>query len=220
MIVICPTCHSELFARTQERAQALYDKLHDAIGADTSLVEIIGPDGKVHYRRPWNDKDVQEAFNTLGYSVRKATTDNQVSVPAGSEVPFDVGKQDPFTMRDIEAHPYSADERRVCDFLLSRSPDMGCGNDPIGFLMASYVWAIHERNELRDAATPTLERALDPVVDERNSIEPATKCVKCGHTKWIGVYGGCRHEIDVVDNEISTVHICNCKCDFSVPDGE
>lgn len=38
---------------------------------DTTIVEILGPGGTVHYRRPWNDKDVQEAFNTEGYSVRK-----------------------------------------------------------------------------------------------------------------------------------------------------
>lgn len=33
-------------------------------------VEIIGPDGKVHYRRPHNHPDVSEALRTLGYSVR------------------------------------------------------------------------------------------------------------------------------------------------------
>lgn len=33
-------------------------------------VEIINPQGKVSYRRPHGHKDVQEALNTKGYSVR------------------------------------------------------------------------------------------------------------------------------------------------------
>lgn len=33
-------------------------------------VEIIGPDGKVHYTRPHDHPDVLEAFQTRGYSVR------------------------------------------------------------------------------------------------------------------------------------------------------
>lgn len=32
-------------------------------------VEIIGTDGKVHYRRPHDHKDVAEALVCLGYSV-------------------------------------------------------------------------------------------------------------------------------------------------------
>lgn len=34
------------------------------------IAEIIGPSGKVHYRRPENDPMVQEARQTPGYSVR------------------------------------------------------------------------------------------------------------------------------------------------------
>lgn len=34
------------------------------------MVEIIGPDGKVHYRRPVDHPDVREAQSTPGYTVR------------------------------------------------------------------------------------------------------------------------------------------------------
>ena len=34
------------------------------------IAEILGPDGKVHYRRPENDPMVEEARRTPGYSVR------------------------------------------------------------------------------------------------------------------------------------------------------
>jgi len=32
--------------------------------------EIIGTDGKVHYRRPHTHKDIGEALRTIGYSVK------------------------------------------------------------------------------------------------------------------------------------------------------
>lgn len=34
------------------------------------IAEIIGPNGRIHYRRPENDPLVTEARNTPGYSVR------------------------------------------------------------------------------------------------------------------------------------------------------
>jgi hypothetical protein len=34
------------------------------------LAEIIGPDGRVHYRRPEGDPLITQAYNTPGYSVR------------------------------------------------------------------------------------------------------------------------------------------------------
>jgi len=34
------------------------------------IAEIVGPDGKVHYRRSADDKLVEEARKTPGYSVR------------------------------------------------------------------------------------------------------------------------------------------------------
>jgi hypothetical protein len=37
---------------------------------ETADAEIVGPDGKVHYRRPPSHADVAEAERTPGYSVR------------------------------------------------------------------------------------------------------------------------------------------------------
>ena len=53
-------------------------------------------------------------------------------------------------MRDIEERPYTEDERRVCDFLQKLAPDIGCGDDPIGFLMASYTMLVQERKAQRN----------------------------------------------------------------------
>lgn len=39
-------------------------------GSGAFVVEIIGPDGKVHYRRPPCHADVTEAMRTPGYAVR------------------------------------------------------------------------------------------------------------------------------------------------------
>lgn len=49
--------------------------------------------------------------------------------------------------RDFEKNPYSKDEQRVCDFLQTIAPDVGCGDDPIGFLIASYHYLIIQRKE-------------------------------------------------------------------------
>lgn len=40
--------------------------------------------------------------------------------------------------RDIVANPYRPDEQRVVDYLRSLMPDIGAGDDPIGFLIASH----------------------------------------------------------------------------------
>lgn len=38
--------------------------------ANDTIAEIIGPSGRVHYRRPVDDPLVEEAKKTPGYSVR------------------------------------------------------------------------------------------------------------------------------------------------------
>lgn len=52
-------------------------------------------------------------------------------------------------MRDMSKHPYSPDEQRVAAFFSERG--IGGGDDPIGFLLSSYVLVIEERNALRRA---------------------------------------------------------------------
>lgn len=51
--------------------------------------------------------------------------------------------------RDIDKQPYSADEKRVVDFLYERG--VGGGDDPIGFILASYAFIV-ARAHRRDAA--------------------------------------------------------------------
>lgn len=53
--------------------------------------------------------------------------------------------------RSLDKQPYTVDEMRVCRFLQKMAPDVGCGDDPIGFLIASYGMLIAERRSgLRD----------------------------------------------------------------------
>lgn len=43
-------------------------------------------------------------------------------------------------MRNIEENPYTKEEQRVADFIVERSNGaVGGGDDPIGFLLASYA---------------------------------------------------------------------------------
>lgn len=42
-------------------------------------------------------------------------------------------------MRDIEKHPYSPEEQRVADYIAELTNNqIGAGDDPIGFLIASH----------------------------------------------------------------------------------
>ena len=54
-------------------------------------------------------------------------------------------------MRNIVANPYTPEEQRVADWL-ARNGGVGGGDDPIGFLLASYAFLIAQRNALRSAA--------------------------------------------------------------------
>jgi hypothetical protein len=44
--------------------------------------------------------------------------------------------------RDFDKDPYDKHEKQVCEYLTLIAPDIGCGTDPVGFLIASH-------NELR-----------------------------------------------------------------------
>jgi hypothetical protein len=54
--------------------------------------------------------------------------------------------------RDLVTHPYAADEQRVVDWLVARARGM-VGDDPIGFILASYEQVWQERDMARDALT-------------------------------------------------------------------
>lgn len=46
---------------------------------------------------------------------------------------------DPINLRDLDATPYDAQELRVCEYLRRVVPEIGCGVDPVGFLIASHA---------------------------------------------------------------------------------
>jgi len=59
--------------------------------------------------------------------------------------------------RDIKKNSYSSDEMRVAEFFYDRG--LGGGDDPIGFLLASYAYLVAERNELRSRISQQLKEA-------------------------------------------------------------
>lgn len=70
--------------------------------------------------------------------------------------------------RDIDANPYSKDEMRVAKWFVERC-DIGGGDDPIGFLLASYETLLNERERLRKKlASPD---APDGRLDDRTNAD-------------------------------------------------
>lgn len=75
-------------------------------------------------------------------------------------------------MRDLNHKPYTEDERRVCDFLQQLTPDIGCGDDPIGFLLASYAYRNHQyqvvvaANQTKTTKILQLQAVLKTIADE------------------------------------------------------
>jgi hypothetical protein len=53
-------------------------------------------------------------------------------------------------MRDMDANPYSPDEKRVAEFFFGLG--LGGGDDPIGAIIASHAALAADRNEWRQAA--------------------------------------------------------------------
>jgi hypothetical protein len=49
------------------------------------IAEIIGPSGRVHYRRPVDDPLVEQARNTAGYSVRIVEVETVETPAEGDE---------------------------------------------------------------------------------------------------------------------------------------
>lgn len=50
-------------------------RAHDDAVKAGKLAEIVGPSGRVHYRRPADDPLVLEAYDAPGYSVRYVDTE-------------------------------------------------------------------------------------------------------------------------------------------------
>jgi hypothetical protein len=51
------------------------------------------------------------------------------------------------TERDFKTNPYSHDELRVVGYLAKILPDVGAGDDPIAFLIASHNVIVDDRRE-------------------------------------------------------------------------
>ena len=50
------------------------------------------------------------------------------------------------TERNFDVSPYTPEEQRVCDYLQEITDgSVGCGDDPIGFLIASHSMMVLER---------------------------------------------------------------------------
>ena len=53
--------------------------------------------------------------------------------------------------RDFDTNPYTADEQRVVEYIkLVTKDQMGGGDDPIGFLLASHVHVIRQKTKLQE----------------------------------------------------------------------
>ncbi|GAA0267462.1 hypothetical protein LNAOJCKE_3020 [Methylorubrum aminovorans] len=66
--------------------------------------------------------------------------------------------------RNLDVDPYRADEMRVVGYLLEIAPDVGAGDDPIGFLIASHS-AMRTGRPACPAETPLRNTDL-PVIEE------------------------------------------------------
>jgi hypothetical protein len=62
--------------------------------------------------------------------------------------------------RDLDVAPYTEDERRVVAYLKECMPDIGAGDDPIGFLLASHA-ALIAISMGAKGWTPSAYRALE-----------------------------------------------------------
>lgn len=60
-------------------------------------------------------------------------------------------------MRDLQQNPYSEAEKRVAAFFFERG--LGGGDDPIGFLLASYDYVVGSHKALRLVLRPFVEVA-------------------------------------------------------------
>ncbi len=83
------------------------------------------------------------------------------------------------TERNLETHPYSADEQRVAAFLSEAGA--GGGDDPIGFILASHRSLAEQRNALRVAAKPF----VDCVFNDNGDVTLTTTGLNGGH--WLAL---------------------------------
>ena len=70
-----------------------------------------------------------------------------------------------YVERDLDTNPYTKDEIRVCEYLTEiTNGAVGCGDNPIGFLIASHNYAMHEIKEYKqqlNVIINVLKRSID-----------------------------------------------------------
>lgn len=82
------------------------------------------------------------------------------------------------TERNIVTQPYSADEQRVAIWLRERIPDIGAGDDPIGFVLASYEHLHLQQQQTKGALAEVMEWINNwdpPMVQDAEWAETARK---------------------------------------------
>lgn len=78
---LCSECHGKRLAGDFAAvAEAAFGP-----AAKYRSMEIVGPDGKVHYRRPDGHPDIAEALSTPGYSVRPEFPDEPGTRETGND---------------------------------------------------------------------------------------------------------------------------------------
>ncbi len=76
-------------------------------------------------------------------------------------------------MRDLDKNPYSLEEGRVCDYFQKLTPDIGCGDDPIGFLIAAHAavqLSAEEKNKIIDNLTKALGHLTQHIIELEKKI--------------------------------------------------
>jgi len=73
--------------------------------------------------------------------------------------------------RDFDARPYDASELKVVSYLREIVPDIGAGDDPVAFLIASHAALRHDLTQLRIKC---------PHESTRGNVDGSADCLDCG----------------------------------------
>lgn len=71
--------------------------------------------------------------------------------------------------RDFEKQPYDAQEKRVCEYLQSITDAAGCGDDPVGFLIASHN-LLRQKAQVHENALRNLVLAMAPPLPQTQTV--------------------------------------------------
>ena len=64
--------------------------------------------------------------------------------------------------RDLDKNPYTPDEERVCEYLQKLTKNqIGCGDDPIGFLISSHAALAYSQQQDDDVWDALMKKVKD-----------------------------------------------------------